>query len=302
MSNRYYEVEAVREALTSVVPSVNPVFEKDGEINWKKTADLMDFMIEGGAKTLLLTYGDSLVSSLSVEETLKFNEILVDVGKGRVMTVSCSPMISMKEHLTFAERMKEIGADVYIPMFADWGGSQDFRLLAECYRTLGKLMPLMVLTTVEPAGLPYEFFSLISPGDGLVAVKDDKAMPYGADLGPVIRDKFAFLSGGTASMFLEEVPYGADGYLSVFGRCFPKVGQDFWKAYTAGDMAEARRLIEYYEDPVQKIWDELHFDAVMHGMQELAGVGTRWRRAPYGSLSDEEMEKLADMLRQIGLL
>ena len=34
------------------------------------------------------------------------------------------------------------------------------------------------------------------------------------------------------------------------------------------------------------------FDAVMHGVGELAGHGGRWRRNPYYSLSDAEMKKL----------
>lgn len=67
-------------------------------------------------------------------------------------------------------------------------------------------------------------------------------------------------------------------------------------------MKEAVRIIEFYELPVQKIWDEMNFDAVMHGMQELAGVGTRYRRAPYGTLNDEQMEKLKATLQKIGLV
>ncbi|MCQ2400729.1 MAG: hypothetical protein MJ059_02265 [Lachnospiraceae bacterium] len=46
----------------------------------------------------------------------------------------------------------------------------------------------------------------------------------------------------------------------------------------------------------------MNFDAVMHGMQELAGVGTRYRRAPYGSLSDGQMEILKATLQKMGLV
>lgn len=302
MSKNYYDVAAVREALTSVVPSVNPVFEKNGEINWKKTADLMDFMIAGGAKVLLLTYGDSLVSALSIEETVKFNELMADVAAGRVMTISCAPKMTQKEEIAFAERMRDKGLDVHIPMFNDWAGSMDHVLMAECFRQIGKIMPVMLLSAMDGGGLPHSLYPLVTPEDGIVAVKDDKPMPYGRELGHLIRDKFAFLSGGTASMFLEEVPYGADGYLSVFARCFPQVGQEFWKAYTSGDIKEAARVIEVYELPVQRMWDKAHFDAVMHAMQELAGVGTRWRRAPYSSLNDGQMEQVADMLKGLKLI
>jgi four helix bundle protein len=32
------------------------------------------------------------------------------------------------------------------------------------------------------------------------------------------------------------------------------------------------------------------FDASLHGMREMYGLGTRWRRKPYYSLSDADME------------
>ena len=38
---------------------------------------------------------------------------------------------------------------------------------------------------------------------GIVGVKDDVASPYGRRLGSIIREKFAFMSGGTAGFFMD---------------------------------------------------------------------------------------------------
>jgi len=38
------------------------------------------------------------------------------------------------------------------------------------------------------------------------------------------------------------------------------------------------------------------FDAALHGVMELAGLAKRWRRPPFTSLDDAEMEKLSGML------
>lgn len=292
----YYDVERVRKALSGPVPSVNPVFEKDGTINWKKTDDLMDFMVESGAKTLLLTFGDSNLHLLSEAETLEFNQHMISVAGGRAMTIACSKRWTQPLQLEFAQKMKEAGADVVIPFYPDWAGSASADRLAECFKEIGAILPVMILSALEGRGTPLSVYEKLTPEDGIVAVKDDSPMPYGMELGHRIREKFAYLSGGTASMFLEEVPYGADGYLSVYARCFPEFAKEFWKTYQSGTIREAAAVVEKYEFPLMRIWDEMHFDAVHHGLQEIAGVGTRYRRAPYVELTDEQMEKLRAMI------
>ena len=44
------------------------------------------------------------------------------------------------------------------------------------------------------------------------------------------------------------------------------------------------------------------FDAGMHGVYELFGLAQRWRRKPYYSLNDREMEDLKGFLDQSGIL
>jgi hypothetical protein len=41
------------------------------------------------------------------------------------------------------------------------------------------------------------------------------------------------------------------------------------------------------------------FDAAMHGAMELLGLCGRWRRKPYYSLSDAEMDRLSGHLSRI---
>jgi len=44
------------------------------------------------------------------------------------------------------------------------------------------------------------------------------------------------------------------------------------------------------------------FDAALHGVYELFGVAERWRRKPYYSLNDPEMERLTQSMKDLGLL
>ncbi|MBT4819635.1 MAG: hypothetical protein HON70_28250, partial [Lentisphaerae bacterium] len=44
------------------------------------------------------------------------------------------------------------------------------------------------------------------------------------------------------------------------------------------------------------------FDAGIHGVLELFGICQRWRRPPYYSLNDGDMDRLASGLQDLGIL
>jgi len=66
----------------------------------------------------------------------------------------------------------------------------------------------------------------------------------------------------------------------------------------------ARAMIKGYDMPFFDFISTLPggFDAGMHGAMELFGISQRWRRKPYHSLTDAEMEKLTDFFQKLALL
>ncbi|MFH1924530.1 MAG: hypothetical protein ABIP48_32155 [Planctomycetota bacterium] len=50
------------------------------------------------------------------------------------------------------------------------------------------------------------------------------------------------------------------------------------------------------------IASEGSFDAAVHGIFELAGFAKRYRRPPYHSLTDKQMEDLAEFLKKKNFL
>ena len=297
-------VAQVRAVLTGPIPSVNPCFLENEELDWDGIANSVEFMVGTGAKTLLLTYGDSLLSILTDAETAELTRFVTERCRRRAVVIGCGRKWPLKQSLEFAEACRGWGTDVVIPFAPDWAQHADAKLLTQYYRAVGKIMPVMVLSnTMNGRGVPLSVMEELTPEDGIVAVKDDAPSPYGRRLGSVIRDKFAFLSGGTAGFFLEEAPYGADGYLSIFMRMYPQVARDFWTAWEKGETRECVRLIDRYEQSFFAFCDRTgcHFSAVIHGMMETAGICSRRNRTPYSTLNDFQMEQLRIYLAEVGL-
>ena len=97
---------------------------------------------------------------------------------------------------------------------------------------------------------------------------------------------------------------GVDGFLSTFITFKPEITWRYWNAVQANDMDTARAVIRDYDMP---LFDyiagvEGSFDAAIHGLLELYGIASRYRRPPYHSLTDAQMEDLAGFLKGKGLL
>ena len=304
MKSKYYDVACVREAIHSPVPSITPQFFRDGEIDWKNTDNVIENCIAGGAKALLVTHGDSLLHILSDEETTELNRHVAQISCGRAMVIACSKQWPHKLMREFAERSKEDGCDLIIPFYPNWCGGLDKDAVVICMKELGAIMPIMLLSCMMGNGIPQDVLDRFSNNDGLVAMKDDSGSVYGKNILSHIRDRIAYLSGGRAYNFLDTAAYGADGYLSVYARMYPQISGRFWSAYTGGNMREAISLVERYDIALFAEFiakNGMDFSAVIQGMYETAGVGSRWRRFPYSSLNDEQMDKLKSFVSERGL-
>lgn len=119
----------------------------------------------------------------------------------------------------------------------------------------------------------------------------------------ITRHKFAFLQGGRAYNYMDVEPFGADGYLSVYSRVYPELSNRWWNAYHSGDIKMAIELVEQYDSAFFALAaaNGMHFSAAIQGMYEIAGLGSRWRRSPYSSLTDAQMEILRQFLAERGL-
>ena len=303
--SRFYDVSAVREALRGPVPSITPQFHSNGEIDWKSLENILENCIGGGAKALMVTNGDSLLTILTDRETVELNRFVTKVSDGRAMVITCSKAWCHHQMVEFAQTCKDMGSDLVIPFYPDWAQSLDTEALTQCYREIGDIMPVMLLTNLcNGRGIPMNILKELTPEDGIVALKDDMPPPYGKKALAITREKFAFLHGGRAFNYMDVAPFGADGYLSVFGRVYPALAARWWKIFRSGDMKTAVEMVEHYDGALfAMIADNgLSHSAVMQGMYEAAGLGQRWRRSPYSSLTDGQLEMLRQFLADRGLV
>ena len=304
----------LRDALTSPVPSVRTPFTYDGRIDFDGLRSQVDFLIAGKARTLMLTWGDSLLSVLTDEQVAELARVVVEHTRGRAKVIAADNGWATRKAVAFAEYCKQIGADLLMLLPPDWAASTTAKMLVDHFNAVGEHMPTMLVTAFfNQAGVlaarPMSFnleviAALHERARHMVAVKDDVLGDFGTKMCMMTHERWAVVSGGMMRNHMRQMPYGVAGYLCMMMNYKPEISWQYWDAVQGRDYDTATKIIREIEMP---LFDcicgfEGGFNAAVHGMSELFGISSRYLPSPYHTLSDEQMQRLAACLKEIGVL
>jgi 4-hydroxy-tetrahydrodipicolinate synthase len=299
------DLAKVRKFLSGPIASVGTPFDREGNIDYKALRHIVEFIIAADSGTILLTFGDSLYTLLTDNEIAEVTRVVVEQNAGRKLVVAAGNWWT-GESIRFAGYCKEIGVDVYMPLPPNWAGSCTIQTLVDHFTQVSLVMPVMVVTALAPGvGVPLQTIRLLTEQEnGIVAIKDDIAGGYGRRVASIVEGRWTLLSGGRKENHLDVMPYAADAYLSIFMRFKPEIAHRYWEAVKQNNLSKAAEIIKKYDIGFMDFVANLgaDFDAVIHGSMEIFGISERWRRMPYYSLTDTEMEKLRDYYIDLGLL
>lgn len=300
--------EEVRAALTGPVTSVKIPFQRDGGIDYAGLATYIEFVLAAGSRALILTYGDSLYSVLSDQEVEAVTRAVVEDAAGRALIVAADRMWATRQAVQFARYAREAGAHLVMPLPPVWANSPAPEDFVRHYGAVAEEMPVMIVTAALNAYPMSERLEVIERArdeiDGVMAIKDDVIGSFARRMSVLVYEHWAVISGGLKENHMSHLPYGCDGYFSTFMKFRPEVAHAYWAAVQKEDWGEVRRVIGEVEMPWFDFITRLPggFDAGIHGTLELFGICGRWRRPPYHTLTDAEMEPLLAYYQKLGWL
>jgi dihydrodipicolinate synthase/N-acetylneuraminate lyase len=300
--------DEIRQSLVGPIAAIFLPFRQDGSIDVAGLRNQIDFVIAAGAHTVLLTYGDSLYSLLTDAEIAEVTRIVAGHVARRAMVVAADREWATPKEVEFAQYARDVGADVLMVRPPDWKASCTVETLTAHYAAVAEHIPVMLVTLFlgnRPEAFALRLLqTLMDEVERVVAVKDDVCGARGRRMCALVHERMAFFAGGHKQNHLDSLPYGNIGYMSTFIRYKPGITHAYWQAISSGDLAQAAHIITTMELPFTDAVTAVQGgqDAGMHAALELFGVCGRWRRPPYYSLMDQEMDKLADELRRRSLL
>ena len=286
--------------------SVHTPFMRDGAIDYDSLRGLVDRGIEAGSTTMLLTYGDSLFSLLTDDEVAAVTKVVAEQAAGRAAVVAADRIWWTGKTVEFARYARDVGADVLMVLPPDWAGSCTADSFVAHYAAVAAEIPVMVVTNVfsrsQAMGLEV-LERLRDETPGVIAIKDDLVGAFARKMALLLYGHWAIISGGQKQNHFDLIHYGCDGYLSTFVTFAPQITQRYWQAVQTEDYGEAARIIREYDMPYFDYVLSVKggFDAALHGTYEHLGLSQRWRRAPYHSLTDAQMEELSQLFVDLKL-
>lgn len=297
----------VREALTGPVASLSTPFTQNGDVDYAGLRKLVDGNLAGGSKSALLTYGDSLYTLLSDDEIAEVTRVVADQTGKRGLTVAADGGWWSGKTVEFARYCREVGADVLMVKPPIWGGSVTVDTLVAHYKEVAAEIPVMLVTNIwaaDPAQGLKTIEVLLDKVAGIVAIKDDILGQFVRQMTAMVSSEWAVFAGGQKQNHLDTVHYGAVGYMSTFVTFHAPVTRLYWDAIERGNWTAAAKVVAEHDWPFFEYIGGLQggFDAGMHGLLELTGTAGRWRRKPFYSLNDEELEGLRAFCQSHGWL
>jgi len=287
----------VRHALSGPVSGVHPPFLRDGSLDLDGLRREIDHNIAAGSGVLLMTYWDGLHSVMTDAEVAEVLRVVVDQARRRALVVAADRQWWTGREVEFADHAREAGADVLMVLPPSWGGSLTEESVVGHYRAVSEHIPVMVVTgafaTQRALGLGV-IRRLAETVPDIVAVKEDVGGEFARRVALMAHERWAVLSGGLKQDHLSLHPYGCDGYMSWYLHFVPEIAHAYWRTIETGDLEASARIIRDYDYAWFDFSETLGggFDAMYHGAQEIFGIAGRWRRPPYASLSDAELERL----------
>jgi dihydrodipicolinate synthase/N-acetylneuraminate lyase len=190
----------LRARLSGPMPSLKTPFNRDGSIDFDGLRNLIDCNLAAGAKALMLTAGDSHYVALSEQEIAEVTLATIQHTAGRALVIAADRYYHTTQAIRFAEFARQAGADLLMVMPPDWGGSCTPATLAEHYRAVATVMPVMLVSNVFIArGPKFGLDTLrlvLDATDQVVAIKDDMCGEFARKMSLLVQDRWAVVSGG----------------------------------------------------------------------------------------------------------
>ena len=242
MSTAYDDIKTRLQG--SMVALITPML-RDGTVDYKRLADLIDWQIEQGTHCLVAvgTTGES--ATLSMQEHSDVIRYFVQHVNGRIPVIAGTGANNTIEAIKLTQEAADAGADCallvapYYNKPPQEGLYQHYKVIAEAVNIPQMLYNVPGRTVVDIA---QETVERLADIDNIVSIKDATgSVARGEQLIKAVGDRLVVLSGDDFSA-LELMKVGGKGNISVTANVAPKAMSETFTAALRGDFDAANKV------------------------------------------------------------
>ncbi|MGV8855351.1 MAG: dihydrodipicolinate synthase family protein [Devosia sp.] len=282
-----------------VIPALMTEMKQDGALDMPATARHVESSLKAGCEGFIMlgTLGEN--SSLSLDEKETVVRTAVEAANGRAPVIAGVAEYTTELAITAAKRMKAAGADglMALPTMVY---QQDAREGVHHFKTLAQAvdLPIMIYNNhvAYKLDLMPEDFAALSDQNNIVAVKESSHDSRRiTDMINVLGDRYRLFCG-VDDLMLENVLFGAVGWVSGMTNSFPAEAVTLFKLAKAGRIEEALALYRWFM-PVLHLDTKIKLVQYIKLANQMAGEGAEWVRAPRLTLIGEERQMIEKIVQ-----
>ncbi|MBT2654383.1 4-hydroxy-tetrahydrodipicolinate synthase [Bacillus sp. ISL-18] len=276
-------------------------FDKNGHIDFGKTTQLVNYLIDNGTDSLVIagTTGES--PTLSKEEKLALFDHVVKVVKKRIPVIAGTGSNNTYASVELTKKAEQLGVDAIMAVGPYYnkpnqeGLYQHFKAIAEA-----TTLPMMVYNIPGRSSVTIQPQTVIrlSKIPNIVAVKEASG-----DLNAMTHiiantaDDFVLYSGDD-SLTIPVLSIGGAGVISVASHVIGNELQEMVKAFFDGEQAKSAKLHQHLLPLMQGLFAAPSPGPVKTALQ-IKGLDVGPVRLPLVGLTGEERATLISLLKSI---
>ena len=277
-------------------------FTKDGEINYKKLAELIEYQIANKTDAIIAAGTTAESATLTREERIEVIKFCIEVTNKRTMLIAGTGTNVTKTAVELTQKSCEYGADAIMAVTPYYNKGNESGLI-DYYTQIANAskVPVIMYNVPSRTGvkLPLNVIKKLSEISNIVAIKEASGdMSYTADIAN-IAPKLDLYSGND-DMVTPILALGGKGVISVTSNIIPKENHDMVMNFLNGKVEESIKAQVHYIDLVRAMFIEVNPVPVKEAMNIMSfDVGPC--RSPLGPLSEKNREYIAQIINKYGI-
>lgn len=287
----------------SIVALITP-FDEAGKVNFDKLGELLEWHIEKGTDGILVlgTTGESV--TMSHDETVAVVKYAVEKVGGRVPVIAGSGSNSTASMLEKSLEYQALGADGLL-LISPYYNKANAEGMYLHFKTVADAVNIPCILYNVPGrtgcSIPEGVVARLSTHPNIMGIKEASGdIGYAARIARYITDDFVMYSGNDDQV-LPILSLGGCGVISVYANVMPKETHEMVEAYLKGNTAYARKIQLEYLPFINALFMEVNPIPVKAAMN-LKGMNVGAYRLPLYPMSDENCRRLADVMKECGLI
>lgn len=276
-------------------------FNKNGQVDYGKLRALIDLQIKAGIDGIVPvgTTGES--PTVDVAEHEKIIEATIEACRGKVKVIAGTGANSTAEAIELTRHALAAGADGTLQVTPYYNKPNQEGLYRHFSAVADLGLPVVLYNVPGRSSREIDIATIarLSKHPKVVCVKE--AGGSVDRVTQILRACSITVLSGDDSLTLPMMAVGAKGIISVASNIAPKAVADMVHAAAAGRWDEARALhMKYY-----RLFTDIFIDTnpiPIKAAMAMTGLIEETYRLPLCETSDANKAKLADCLREIGLL